>query len=193
MSNTALSLVDRFENTLNSAPATPSYTGLRNWIVETLRWLAKQVFAGLEDLTVAHDELADRVDRLAQAPPPTAPATTPASQPQRPPTRQRCQRCHALGHDTTECRTKDPAMTKKRIAKNAKDKARARLPAPAPPPHNAAFAYPYAPYAPHIAPQPSDTYAALIADATEMRRRAAQSSRDKRIRRRAPAVTATTT
>jgi len=32
----------------------------------------------------------------------------------------RCQRCHAIGHDKEECRTKDPAASKKQVANNIK-------------------------------------------------------------------------
>ena len=32
----------------------------------------------------------------------------------------RCKRCHALGHNTTNCRTKDPVAVKKRVRNNQK-------------------------------------------------------------------------
>src|ERR1700719_1639181 len=96
-------------------------------------------------------------------------------QPQRPALRARCQRCHVLGHDTPECRTKDPAMTKKRVAKNARAKKQANLARTVPLQPSTSFAYPFPPYAPFTMPPPTDTFTAMLADATEMRRHAAQS------------------
>lgn len=95
----------------------------------------------------------------------------------------RCNLCHARGHTSTECRTSNPSAMRKRVARNSRIAKEARassatspVQVPAPPP----FYYHHP--SPHIAPVPMN-YAALTADATELRRRAAQSARDKRRKR----------
>jgi hypothetical protein len=95
----------------------------------------------------------------------------------------RCNLCHARGHTSTECKTTNPGAMRKRVARNSRiareartSTATSRIPVPAPPPF-----YYHQPL-PHVAPTPMN-YAALTADATELRRRAAQSARDKRRRR----------
>jgi hypothetical protein len=95
----------------------------------------------------------------------------------------RCNQCHARGHSSTECKTSNPGAMRKRVARNSRIAKEARassatshIPAQAPPP----FYYHHPP--PHVAPVPMN-YAALTADATELRRRAAQSARDKRRKR----------
>jgi hypothetical protein len=102
----------------------------------------------------------------------TAPTGTPNAS-RRPP---RCTLCHARGHSHNECRTKDASAMRKRVARNSRLAKEARayvvkshLPAPPPPLHH--FAYP--PY-PHVSQAPINV-AALTADSTELRRRAAQS------------------
>ena len=95
----------------------------------------------------------------------------------------RCNQCHARGHSSTECKTTNPSAMRKRVARNSRIAKEARaspatshIPAPAPPPF-----YYHQPL-PHVASTPMN-YAALAADATELRRRAAQSARDKRRKR----------
>src|ERR1700678_754580 len=88
---------------------------------------------------------------------------------------------NAIGHDTTQCRTKDPVTIKKRVANNQKiKKESATLQArfPIPPrlhPYHQYFGDPIIPYQ-----QPLQTYYANIADAKELRRRKTQSTWDKR-------------
>jgi len=102
----------------------------------------------------------------------------------------RCTQCHARGHTAALCRTSNPAAMRKRVARNSRIAKEARtyrnmstIPAPAPPPY----------LQPATTPTPVATlpmnYASLAADATELRRRAAQSARDKRLRRRAQTTT----
>jgi len=97
----------------------------------------------------------------------------------------RCQKCHARGHPTSECHTTNAAAMRRRVAQNSRiargsravEAAHALLPSPRPASHvpgSVATAV-------HIPME----YAAIAADATELRRRAAQSRRDKRLRRRA--------
>jgi hypothetical protein len=79
---------------------------------------------------------------------------------------------------------------RKRVARNSRIAKEARayrnmptIPAPAPP----SYLHPATSSTP-VAPLPMN-YASLAADATELRRRAAQSARDKRLRRRAQSST----
>ena len=92
----------------------------------------------------------------------------------------RCQRCNAIGHDTTKCRTKDPVAIKKRVANNRKAKKEAaNVPASLPIPP---WLFPYHQYVsdPFYPPQqPLQSMYANIADAKELRRRKMQSMRDK--------------
>jgi len=93
----------------------------------------------------------------------------------------RCKKCHARGHDADSCRTTNPAAMRKRVAQNSRT-ARA-----------VQAAHALVPSAPALqrvvgtaytaAPIPME-FAAIAADATELRRRAAQSRRDKRLRGR---------
>ena len=139
--------------------------------------------------------------------PPQAPPTPPA-QP-RPSKSTRCQRCHAMGHAIVDCRTQDPATIKKRVAatqKAAKDMERRRIAAilPRTSAANSRFHFDLADFFGEPDPIPSSSsqratrtmttrsMAALSADATELRRRKIQSTRDKR-RRKAAASTNTTT
>lgn len=52
----------------------------------------------------------------------------------------RCQHCHVTGHDTTDCHTRDPVATKKRIASNQKIKQAANTIIPLS--QNPVFTYP---------------------------------------------------
>jgi len=184
-------------------PKTPSL--MVEWVKRLVTSLSDFIFDAYERLTADVDTLESRVDALEDALPTVAPPTqtreapatrASASQPQRPGPRPRCQRCHATGHSTDECKTVDPAMTKKRVAKNARALADQRRKRTFGDLHPRYYAIP--PFSPYAAPYPPTTsppdiaLSAAIADASELRRRAAQSSRDKRrSRRTTPADTAT--
>jgi hypothetical protein len=100
------------------------------------------------------------------------------------PSKRRCAECHARGHMDTECRTKDTAVMRKRVASNQKRKKAARsapsVPLPFPTP---SFSHPaFYGYQPTPNPQ---ALMAMATDAEELRRRRQQSNRDKRARRSA--------
>jgi hypothetical protein len=120
-------------------------------------------------------------------------------QPQQPSSSKstRCQRCHVIGHGMSDCRTKDPIGTKKRVAANQKMKKQMQrqrtLPIPLRPPyphsHHGVTFDDYFPdtFAARPAPPPpvrtgvtTRSMSALVADASEFRRRKTQSVRDKR-------------
>jgi len=93
----------------------------------------------------------------------------------------RCKKCHARGHEADSCRTTNPAAMRKRVAQNSRT-ARAVQAAHALVPSAPAFQR-VAGTAFTAAPIPME-FAAIAADATELRRRSAQSRRDKRLRGR---------
>ena len=142
-----------------------------------------------------------------QAMPRAQPAPSTPRQPQRPSSPTRCTRCHALGHTLTDCRTKDPVAQKKRVAatqKAAKEMERRRMAAVLPRRSlaNSNIAFPIQdffgdPVIPAttsggvvipVLPERVTTRSmarsltGLAADATELRRRKIQSTRDKRRR-----------
>ena len=97
---------------------------------------------------------------------------------------KRCQKCHARGHDTIDCCTANPSAMCKRVASNGwlapkahAFSASAQLLPPMP-----SVVQPYQYY-----PAPATQllhYTNLVADVTELRRHAAQSSQDKRSKNR---------
>ena len=131
-------------------------------------------------------------------------------QPQHPSTstsKTRCQRCHVIGHSTTECRTKDPIATKKRVANNQKIKKELERQRSLP---NPVYPRYYGPtrfdinlddyFGDHVVQPPpppplkrqgmtTRSMTALVADASEFRRRKTQSVRDKRRKGATPSGT----
>ena len=98
---------------------------------------------------------------------------------------KRCTKCHARGHDISDCRTANPSAMRKRVATNSRLAKQARA--------NSVIAMPtIPPQAPPLTSLPLPPassfsqlqYANLVADATELRRRSAQSARDRRSNRR---------
>lgn len=138
----------------------------------------------LEEVTDSHATVLEHHSTASAAT--AAPATTQWAQRDTTTSRRlpsRCNLCHARGHASTDCKTTNPGAMRKRVARNnriAKEArasaATSRIPVQAPPP------FYYQPPPPHVVPAPMN-YAALAADATELRRRAAQSARDKRRKR----------
>ena len=100
--------------------------------------------------------------------------------------RRRCVKCHAKGHDESQCRTKDPAANRRRVAINQRRKKEAaRNPPTYPFPADPRF-YLYAQPSPAVIHPPAE-YAAIVADASEFRRRNNQSTQDRRRARRSAA------
>jgi hypothetical protein len=120
----------------------------------------------------------------ASAAPPTTTTTPRTTRSARP---KRCQKCHARGHDVIECRTADPAAMRRRVASNSRLAKQARADRSTMP-STSTPAPSYIPYQPPLSSYPvvppPVNFANLVADATELRRRAAQSTRDRRINRR---------
>jgi len=163
-------------------------------------WLQMVFIALLTTLEKSFTTIALHIDTLneyveelrsASAPPPPSVATAQpgtmasagtSNAPKRP---ARCSLCHARGHLNTECRTKDASAMRKRVARNSRLAKEARaftamshIPTPPPSSHHIAYPTPS-----HVVPTHMN-FAALSADSTELRRRAAQSARDKRLHKR---------
>ena len=161
---------------------------LYNWCFRLLTALFNYVTFFIGDNSDRHellkqevDELKEQVEELRTHASLPAPDPLPVKQPSTAKPGKRCQRCHATGHDTTTCHTRDPDAMKKRVSNNAKIKKAATdiyVQRPIPP-----RLHPYPQYFgdPIIPPQqPLQAYFAAIADAKEFRRRKMQSTKDRR-------------
>ena len=190
---------DAFETAsemINKAPADSKLSTIVNFFITLI---ASLLHACTETLQQLHRRLLIVENTLNNiAPSTTAPAPSTASV-NRPTTQHdtatstqrqaRCTQCHARGHTANLCRTSNPADMRKRVARNSRIAKQARasrsmssIPTPAPSPR--LYTAPHSP----VDPFPMN-FASLAADATELRRRTAQSARDKRIRRRAQTST----
>jgi cytochrome c5 len=169
-------------------------------IANYLHGFVETAVADTKLLDSAVNDLSVRVDALEAASKPTPkpyfPTSTSAKAPSaaaatvatssHPPSSsygKRCNRCHALGHLQSECKSTNPEVVRKRVAKNRRAVVVTKLKPPPLPPttHFAASATSL-----------GDPYImALAADATELRRRAAQSTRDKKRARLAAAASTT--
>ena len=183
---------------------------LYKWVLRLVTALFNYVSFFLGDNADRHDSLQERVQDLEdklqelQSPSTVPPTTLPnPQQPSHPSRRPRCKRCSALGHDTNDCRTKDPVAVKKRISNNQKAR---KLMNQDPPLRGNGPPLPPSTSSVHFGPfgttdafgnalyydRSSSSYqafTALAVDAKELRRRKVQSTRDKRRRR----TTTTTT
>lgn len=185
---------------INNRPQTPNnLQAFVSWLIAVINAILAMIeqigqandarLTELEEVTDSHATTLEQ--SVANATTATAaPATTLWQQRDTTTSRRlppRCNLCHARGHASTECKTTNPGAMRKRVARNSRIAKEARISewrqtshvqAQAPPPF-----YYHQPL-PHVAPVPMN-YAALAADATELRRRAAQSARDKRRKRSA--------
>lgn len=203
------------ESALASQPkfTDPQTKALYNWVLRLVTALFNYVSFFLGDNADRHISLQNRVQDLEekfkelQSTPPV-PSTTPhptPQQPSHPSPRYRCKRCSAIGHDTKDCRTKDPVAVKKRVTNNKKakklmdrDPPLSGTGPPRPIDDSSVFfgpdGIPFDRYGKELYYNRSTSsyqaFTALAADAKELRRRKVQSTRDKR-RRRAATTTST--
>jgi len=177
------------------------------WVLNLVTLLfeyARHYFGTQSDRLSAHE----RRLRVLEARPvltQAAQSTPLPQQPQQPSTsasskKIRCQRCHVIGHGISECRTKDPVVTKHRVACNQKMKKQMERQRTTHTPFNPSYSHynffndPVVPLTPPTSPpqRPGATtrsMTALVADATEFRRRKTQSVRDKRRKGATPSGT----
>jgi hypothetical protein len=147
-------------------------------VMNTLKFLIFALFEVLDNRLVVLEAQGTNVKATPAA---AYVATTSKASSARP--RIKCAKCHARGHSAEECKTANPTAVRHRVAQNAKTQAeRRRMPpllsalsAPTP---STSYHYP-------VANIPTDQ-AYFMAEAAELRRRVAQSSRDRRRARHAP-------
>jgi len=165
-------------------PEDPDVRKLTRWIIALIQLLISYVNSAFYDFNMRLSDLEDDDDN--EVPPTdnvshTEPATSVSAR-----SRRRCTKCHAKGHDESQCRTQDPAASRRRVAINQrKKKEAAQIRLTYPSPVDPRF-YSYAPPPPAAVHPPAD-YAALVADANEFRRRNNQSTQDRRRARRSAA------
>ena len=148
--------------------------------------LSRRISA-VEEAQEEHEEEDAKSSATSVAPPSTTPQqSTQSTWP------KRCQKCHARGHNVGVCRTANPAAMRRRVASNSRlaKEARTNRAAPTIPAQAPSYIPFQSPFlSPPATPVPVN-FANLVADATELRQRAAQSSRDRRMnRRRQPSST----
>ena len=200
------------ESALASKPSftDPQSRALYNWCFRLITALFNYVSFFLGDNSDRTNDLIHRVQVLEEQSQATQPQSTIPNipipqQPSHPSRRQRCKRCHALGHDTKDCRSKDPIAIKKRVTNNQKARKllsqEPNLRGTGPPMPPSSSSVHFSPYGP-----PTDSYGnqlyfnwssstyeaftALAVDAKELRRRKVQSMRDKCRRGAASTTTA---
>ena len=146
----------------------------------TLHWITKYIYQViaivwhtilivydflLEDITNIKESIVDIKKQIATAKP---------SQQKTVQQNVKCSRCHACGHQQSECQTSNPAAVRRQVANNnkAKGQRRATLASSVPP-------FTSIPAPTHYAdPIMNPYYANVVSDAHELRRRKQQSNRD---------------
>ena len=168
----------------------PQTIALYNWCLRLLTALFNYVTYFLGDSSDRNriDSRGD-IQGLEEQPavlPPRPPTTQQPSLSSQSSPRARCKRCSALGHDTENCRTKDPIAVKKRVSNNQKlRKPSLRgLQFPRVPPQYSTFYGPTDRFCDPLLFSHSSRQSgqALAADAKELRRRKMLSARDRRRR-----------
>ena len=176
--------------TLNANPP-PVVTSTITWITAILTSLLNYVtyFIGdnSDQIMVLKNRISELEENVASTSAQQTIPTPTQHEPLHPPSRRaRCKRCHALGHDTNDCRSKDPVAIKKRVANNQKARKRTDTiqPPTIPTPYTSPTDFYGHPLFMHNSMPTSSPQAlvALATDAKELRRRKVQSTRDKRRR-----------
>lgn len=144
-----------------------------------INWIIAIVNAIIIAMQTTIASVARRIDARFESSSTGAPTTSVTRTTTTKSLKARCSKCHARGHDHTQCRTIDPSAMRKRVERNtriARERRYYRDQSTVPPPAPSHFAY-----APPTLPQSAHmVHPGILADATELRRRAAQSARDKR-------------
>jgi hypothetical protein len=184
--------IEHVRDQLDETPEHPTHvTKVVQWVIDVIT----SIITLIELIAMSYARRIMDIESIIRDNPSSTRATASTSTPPAPSASRlkRCAKCHARGHDESTCRTADPSAMRKRVAANSRRAREARtqrqpvLPA-------------YTAYPPSIStsllpstlPPPSQaSYSAMIADATEFRRRSAQSSRDRR--RTRTATTSNTT
>jgi hypothetical protein len=184
--------IDHVRDELDNTPEHPvPVTKVVQWFIDVIT----SIITLIELIAMTYARRIMDVESIIRDNPSSTRATASTTTPSAPASRlKRCTKCHARGHDESTCRTGDPSAMRKRVAANSRRAREARTQRQPVPP-SSYTAYP--PSFPPSLPQPSfpiphqASYSAIMADATEFRRRNAQSSRDRRRTRTATTSNAT--
>jgi len=150
------------------------------WVIEILSLFLNLVNSVTGFFRARIAALEEDIDSTTPSEAPNADART-NQRPSVPPSKpRRCAKCHARGHAENDCKTANPAETRRRVAANQRRRRDMRffnppLSTALPPPLPYHYQQPTTAFA-----QPQVNLAALAADASELRRRQTQSARDKR-------------
>ena len=179
--------LDRVDKVLLLAPYDSQHTA------DTISWtsrifgilvhLLSTLFDYVGRLSLRISKLEERYPNPGSGTSSPIPEETPISRPPLSSDRKpgRCDKCHARRHSSEECRTKDGKAMRKRVAQNQRRRKASRDVHQLPPSSYAApWSAPPLPSLPSMAATSSINISALVADATELRRRSQQSSRDKK-------------
>ena len=93
--------------------------------------------------------------------------------------RSRCAKCHAQGHSANECSSTDPAAVRRRVAQNAKARGSRRSADQSLLQSLATAPRPLLPAIDLLRSPPDNQVAFMVAESAELRRRQAQSRRDR--------------
>ncbi|KAI6100834.1 hypothetical protein EDD16DRAFT_1524835 [Pisolithus croceorrhizus] len=158
-----------------------------NWVVMLFQLLLAFLDAVLQEISahISNVEadiptsggVPSNVATVAQGGPTPSTAVWPTKSPQ-------CTKCHACGHSTEMCLTKDPTVMRKRVAGNQKKKKDACKPPPLP------ILHPLYPFIATTTSSPTPQDVAMAADAEELWRRHCQSACDRKKHRAATATPA---
>jgi hypothetical protein len=193
-STTQAEIIDQSEPVqalLNNPPKVPpTFTALLNWIIQLGFALVGLIANLTQPIMDQQEELAEsaRQANVRSIPTSSAAATAGHSRTSRRTNAspKRCNRCHASGHTVEDCKTTNPSAMRKRVARNNRIAKQARRTQAQPPP-SVPPPFPWLPHhypPPYPSPAPTYHMASLATDAAELRRRTAQSARDKRRHRR---------
>jgi len=138
-----------------------------------IRWCAHL----FHQITDSIDAIESRIDLLDSS---KADPTSAAEQTPRTPFATKCAKCHARGHLAKDCKTDNPAAVRRRIAANAKARSMRRLQSQLPSSFLVSQPPPLIASSPSYIHAPTQDVAFYVAESAELRRRMAQSARDKR-------------
>ena len=177
-------VADAIENVRDQLDETPEHPATFPKVVQWFIDVITSIITLIELIAMSYARRIMDIESIIRDNPPSTRTTASTSTPSAPASHlKRCTKCHARGHDESICRTKDPSSMRKRVAANSRRAREARTQRqPVQPSSYTAYPPSFPPLLlqPSLPTSPQASYSAIMADATEFRRRNAQSSRDRR-------------